>query len=291
LLSSTLLSWFTKFEFRDFYYKKGFRISINSEVFPVLKLGIGFLNRSDNNAVNNSDFSLFHKNRIYRVNPPIFETKINALTTNFTFDFRDYIEDGYSRRRTWRRNYLPIISGEFTFSNKSMLHSSLNFEKYYTSIFWRIHTFKTAVLQINFDGLYSHGAVPYQMMYALPGNINGGGKDFSFRTLGIGDVFGDRIASLNIEHNFNDELFRFLKIPYLKDMRLIFYVYMNMAISDISPESKSILPVSYKTFEHPFYELGFGIGQALLPIRFEFTWKLNYRGENNFVFGIDTFAF
>jgi len=291
LLSSTLLSWFTKFEFRDFYYKKGFRISINSEVFPVLKLGVGFLNRSDNNAVNNSDFSLLHKNRIYRVNPPIFETKINALTTNFTFDFRDYIEDGYSRRRTWRGNYLPIISGDFTFSSKSILHSNLNFQMYRTSVFWRIHTFKTAALQVNFDGLYSHGAVPYQMMYALPGNINAGGKNFSFRTLGIGDVFGDRIASLNIEHNFNDELFRFLKIPYLKDMRLIFYTYLNIAISDISPESKSILPVSYKTFEHPFYEIGFGIGQALLPIRFEFTWKLNYRGENNFVFGINTFAF
>ncbi len=290
-LSSTLLSLITKNDFRDYFYKKGFSLSVKSEMFPVLKLGIGFINRNYESAINNSDFSLFHKSKTYRANPPIYETKINAFTTHFTFDFRNYIEDGYSRRRTWRGNILPIISGDFTFSNKSFLQSKLNFEMYRTSIYWRIPTFKTAVLQFNADGLYSNGAVPYQMMYALPGNINAGGKDFSFRTVGIGEVFGDRVAAINIEHNFNDELFRLLKIPYLKDMRLRFYLYLNAAWTDISDRSKSILHVPFKTFEHPFYELGFGIGQALLPITFEFTWKLNYRGQNNFVFGINTFAF
>jgi len=274
------------------FYKKGFNVSLKSEVFPVLKLGVGFINRTDYSAVNNSGFSLFHKSRTYRENPSIYETKINAITTHFTFDFRDYIEDGYSRRRIWRGNILPIIWGDFTFSNKSVLHSSLNFEMYRTSLYWRIPTFKTAVLRLNVDGLYSNGAVPYQMMYALPGNINAGGKNFSFRTIGVGEVFGDRVAAINIEHNFNDELFRLLNIPYLKDMRLRFYLYLNAAWSNISAESKAILPVaSYKTFKHPFYELGFGIGQALLPITFEFTWKLNYRGQNNFVFGINTFIF
>ena len=291
LLSSTVLNWFTKYDFRDYFYKKGFKVSLKSEVSPVLKLGIGFINRTDYSAVNNSDFSLFHKSRTYRTNPPIYESKINAITTHFTLDFRDYIEDGYSRRRIWKDNVLPIISGDFTFSNKSILHSKLNFEMYRTSFYWRIHTFKTAVLRLNVDGLYTNGTLPYQMMYALPGNINAGGKNFSFRTLGINEVFGDRVAAINIEHDFNDELFRLLNIPYLKDMRLRFYIYLNAALSDISAKSKSILPVSYKTFQHPFYELGFGIGQALLPITFEFTWKLNYRGQNNFIFGINTFIF
>ncbi len=291
VLTSTVLSWFTKYDFRDYFYKKGFKVSLKSEVSPVLKLGIGFINRTDYSAVNNSDFSLFHKSRTYRVNPSIYESKINAVTAHFTLDFRDYIEDGYSRRRIWRGNVLPIISGDFYFSNKSILNSKLNFEMYRTSIYWRIPTFKTAVLRLNIDGIYTNGSVPYQMMYALPGNINAGGKSFSFRTLGINEVFGDRVASINIIHNFNDELFRLLKIPYLKDMRLRFYLYLNAAWSNISSGSKSILPRTYKTFQHPFYELGFGIGQALLPIALEFTWKLNYRGQNNFVVGINAFVF
>ena len=74
-------------------------------------------------------------------------------------------------------------------------------------------------------------------------------------------------------------------------MGLMFYLYLNAAWSDISAGSKSILPRTYKTFEHPFYEIGFGIGKELFPFTLEFTWKLNYRGQNNFVVGINTFAF
>lgn len=291
LFTSTILSLLTKFEFRDYFYKKGFKISLTSEVLPILQLGIGFVNRSDFSAINNSDFSFFKRNNTYSINPPIFDTKIYGITTNFTLDFRNYIEDGYSRRRTWRGNALPIISGDFYFSNKSILHSSVDFELYRANIYWRIPTFKTADLQLNLNGIYSHNAIPYQMMYALHGNIRSGSKNFTFRTLRIGEVFGDRVLAINLEHNFNDELFRILKIPFLIDLRLKFKVYVNTALSNISADSKSILPRSFNSFVHPFYEVGFGIGQALLPIGFEFTWKLNYRNENNFAFGINTFVF
>ena len=63
-----------------------------------------------------------------------------------------------------------------------------------------------------------------------------------------------------------------------------------MAMSNVSQKSKSILTYDPIIFKKPFYELGFSIGHLLVPMTLEFTWKLNYRGKNNFVFGINTFA-
>jgi hypothetical protein len=45
----------------DYYYSKGFSFRLSGEVFPVLSLSAGYLNRTDNNASSNSDFSFFYK--------------------------------------------------------------------------------------------------------------------------------------------------------------------------------------------------------------------------------------
>ena len=58
--TSTFLSLFTKYDFRDYYYKKGFDVEINSEIFPTLNLGIGYMNNTDKTAKNNSNFSFFY---------------------------------------------------------------------------------------------------------------------------------------------------------------------------------------------------------------------------------------
>ena len=91
-----------------------------------------------------------------------------------------------------------------------------------------------------------------------------------------------------MNHNFRDDLFKFSGIPLIKDLQLQFSTHLNIAISKISKQSKSILPNGFKEFNQPFYELGFAIGHILIPLKFEFTWKLNYRGQNNFVFGLNT---
>ncbi|MFI5237406.1 MAG: DUF5686 family protein, partial [Ignavibacteriales bacterium] len=98
-LTASLLALFNKEEFRNYYYSGGFNFKIESEVFPVLALSAGFLNRKDKSAQNNTDYSFFQKDRSYPVNPQIYETTVNALTAGFSFDFRDFIEDGFYRRR------------------------------------------------------------------------------------------------------------------------------------------------------------------------------------------------
>ncbi|MBI5809498.1 MAG: carboxypeptidase-like regulatory domain-containing protein [Ignavibacteriales bacterium] len=292
-LTSTLTSLFGKYDFRNYFYTKGFSASVQSQVFPILNLGIGFLNRTDNNAYHNSDFSFFNKKKSYNINQSIYETRINAVTTSFQIDFRKFIEDGYFRRKINTEPGYIIFSGNLLFSNSSILKSKLDFSQYRITINGSVPLFASASSRFSLLGISSSNAVPFQMLYSLPGNIESASQTFTMRTLGTGEVFGDKSIYLSVENNLNDELFRLLGLKFLIDLQMNLSVHFNAAMITISNKSKNILPQNFINnslieFKKPFAEIGFGIGQQLFPLRIEFTWKLNYLGKNNFVIGINT---
>lgn len=292
-LTSTLTSLFGKYDFRNYFYTKGFSASVQSQVFPILNLGIGFLNRTDNNAYHNSDFSFFNKKKSYNINQSIYETRINAVTTSFQIDFRKFIEDGYFRRKINTEPGYIIFSGNLLFSNSSVLKSKLDFSQYRITINGSVLLFASASSRFSLLGISSSNAVPFQMLYSLPGNIESASQTFTMRTLGTGEVFGDKSIYLSVENNLNDELFRLLGLKFLIDLQMNLSVHFNAAMITISNKSKNILPQNFINnslieFKKPFAEIGFGIGQQLFPLRIEFTWKLNYLGKNNFVIGINT---
>ena len=292
--TSSLTSLITKYDFRDYYYSKGFSVGFWAQAFPVLGLGIGFSNRTDNNANVNTDFSVLQRDKVYLPVQPIYETKVNAVTLNFQLDFRKYFEDGYYRRRINFGEAYWGINGGVTISNSEILKSSLDYQTYRIQLNGNFSTFASARMNLTITGQFSHGAVPYQLLFALPGNISGIGQSFTFRTLKTGEIFGDRIAVLSIEHNFNDEIFRLLHLNFLIDWQMNLTGHFNAAFVENSSGSNSILPLDRngnklqaEEFKTPFAEIGFGIGQALFPFKLEFTWKLNHLNQNNFVLGLN----
>ncbi len=287
-LTSTVLALFGKYEFRDYYYSKGFDFQISGDVFPVLNLGVGFSNRTDNSAFINTDFSFFNKNKKYSDLPEIYETKINSVNFSFGLDFRNYIEDGYFRRRTNQGNSYVTVKGNIEISSPKLLKSNLDFKKYQLNIDGTLNTFRSAKLNYKLLGIYSDGYVPYQLLYAMPGNLDGISQNWTFRTVRIGENFGDKYISLLFEHEFGDELFKLTRFPVLKDLELQLTAFYNIGWLDISDKSKSILPVDYKVFKTPLQEVGFNIGHLLFPLRLEFSWRLNHTEKNKFVIGLNT---
>ena len=290
-LTSTLASWFGKYDFRDYFYTSGFNFSLSGEVLDFLQLSGGISNRTDKTAITTSDFSILNSSKKFEKNKPVFPTKVNAFTAGLKFDFRNFIEDGDFRRRISRMNSIPVFSLEATFSNKSLIGSDLNFALYKVKLSGNIFTFKSAELDYELLGVYADGGLPFQMLYALPGNIETAGKSFSFRTLKLGEVVGDRVYSIMLEHDFKDELFRAAGIPLLKNLELSLAIHLNIGYAKISDESIKLLPPGkYKILDTPFYEAGFSLGHMLIPVELEFTWRLNHFGASNFAFGINTFA-
>ncbi|MEP0862421.1 MAG: carboxypeptidase-like regulatory domain-containing protein [Ignavibacterium sp.] len=290
-LFGTLSTLFYKEDFRDYYYTKGFSVFAEGEIFPVLKTRISFTNRTDKSAINNSDFSFFYKDKSYKPNLPVYEGKTNAIKIGFELDFRNYIEDGFFRRRTSLGRTYTLFSMDVTFSNKDLLKSDFDYLKYEFSSRTFIRSFNSTTATIKIYGTYSNGSVPYQDLYAVPGNISTFSSPLTFRTLGINQILGDRVVTLNAEYNFRDELFRLLNIPVIKKLEILLTVFFNAAYGDISSKSNEILVNPIQTFRHPFYEIGFSLGQGLLPLSIEFGWKLNYRDGNNFRISLSSVLF
>jgi hypothetical protein len=290
-LIPSLLSLISKYEFRDYYYTKGFDFNLSGEVFPVLSLSAGLKNHTDNSAAVNSNFSFFNKDRVYPANQSVYETRINALTAGFKLDFRDYIEDGYFRRRISRGESHIILNGNIELSDKKILKSGLDYTTYELEVNGTVNTFKSQHLSYRLMGMYNRGSLQYQSLYALRGNIDILFQDFAFRTLNVNEVFGSRVVTVNLEHDFRDLIFRTLRIPGLMDWEIQLNAFFNAAYTEVGKETSAILPESVKTFPHPFYEIGFGLSQVLIPFRVEFAWKLNYKGENNFRVGLNSFLF
>ena len=286
-LFSTLVTLISKNEFRDYYYSKGFELGIEGEVLPVLKIRLGFKNKTDNSTFVNTDFSFFNKDKAYRSNPLIYETRINTFNLGFNIDFRDYVEDGYFRRRTSLGRSYILFSGDITYSNKSLFNSGLNFTTYEFNTKAFLRTFKSAFLNLDLYLRLNDGTTPYQDLYSLPGNIDAAFNSPTFRTLNINEIVGDKIFTFNLTHDFRDELFRAMNIPGLKNWEIMLSLIFNAAFSDITPKTSTILTNPVKSFTHPFYEIGFGVGQGLLPFKLEFMWKLNYRDGNNFRVGLN----
>ncbi len=287
--TSTFLSLFTKYDFRNYFYRKGFDININGEVTPTLSVGLGFISNKDKSAKNNSDFSFFNREKKFSKNIQISELFTQAIKTSFKIDFRNFIEDGFFRRRITPRNHI-LFEGTAFLSNNKLLNTDVDFQIYELMTYGSFSTIGNWSLDFQINKILSNGTVPIQYLYALPGNINAGSKNNSFRTLKIGEVYGDDVTTIFLRHNFQDDLFKLFQIPILKDLQLQLSTYLNIALSDITGKNNRFTVKKFKKFTKPFYEFGFSIGHILIPINFEFTWKLNYRGKNNFAFGINSIA-
>lgn len=288
--AATALALLTKYEFRDYYYSRGFKASVKGELLPALSISAGFLNRTDNTAVNNSDFSLLAKKKSYRINPPVYETKINQLTLGIGIDSRSYYEDGYFRQRvTYGKSYVTL-TGEVNLSRRDLLRSGLNYTSYSLNLEGALYTFRYAKLNFRASDFYSSGAIPYQMMHAVPGNINLLSRNYTFRTLGVAEIYGDRVGMIFLEHNWADEFFRLTDVPVLSSVNIQLTTYLNAVWSRVSPQSALILPHPSRQLIKPLIEAGFSLGHILFPFRLEFTWRLSHRKDNGFTFGLNTFT-
>src|SRR5690606_5453577 len=174
---------------------------------------------------------------------------------------------------------------------KNLLNSGVDFTRYELRTYGKLNTFNSADLGFRIFAQSIDGFLPYQMLYALPGNIDYTAQNNTFRTLDVNEIIGENIITIHLEHYWRDALFRMLKIPFLKDLELQLTTYLNAAYTDINDIMAAVLPVNLKSFKNPFYEAGFSIGHILLPLQIDLAWKLNHRGKNNFRVGINTFVF
>ncbi|MGA7721594.1 MAG: DUF5686 family protein [Ignavibacteriaceae bacterium] len=298
-LTSTVYSLFSNHDFRNYYYTHGFDLKLDGEVMSFMRLNAAYSNHTDHSAQTNTTFSLLGNSGRHNynydsnslsfpdsVNSPIYDTRLSAISLGVNLDFRDdIIENNLKRKVSNGHTFLSFGAG-ILISSPKYLGSDLNFISYSGNVLGEINTFKTSSLSFEVNGIYSKGPVPLQMQYALPGNISGTGRDLTFRTIGVGNLFGDQALTLNIEYNFRKEIYRIVPVTVLQNLSL--NTFFNAAWKNMSEASAVIMPIPFTVLTKPLLEAGFNLGYLSLPISLEFAWRLTYISRSSLTVGINT---
>lgn len=279
---------FSKHDYRNYYYSKGINARLSGELFPVILGALEFKTISDRSAKVNTHEAILNNNKTYRVNPKIYDGSYKILKAELTLDPRNYFENGYRRIRVSEGETFAALKLGVESSLKNTFGGSTDFTTYSAEIFGRVVSGRY-IMDLNAIANSSTGSKPYQLFTSLPGNIDILAGSNSFRTLGLYDAAGDRTVQVFLEHNFTTSLFKLLNVPLLEETDLNIGFFTNMAISQVTDGSKSILTTPVNEFRSPFYEAGFTLGTIAFPIELSFAWKLNYADKNDFVFGISSF--
>lgn len=220
------------------------------------------------------------------VNPPIYDSRLNTISFGINFDFRENVlENNLIRKVSNGHSFVTFATG-ILISEPKYLGSDIGFISYNANIQGELNTFGTSSLGLAINGIYSKGPVPLQMQYALPGNISATARDFTFRTLGIGKMFGDQVLTLAFEYNFRKEIYRLFPVSFLQNFSLS--SFFNAAWKNMSPKSAAIMPIKFTVLTSPLLETGFSVGYSSLPVNLEFAWRLTHIDRSGFQIGINT---
>jgi len=207
----SLMSLIDKNDYRDYYLATGWRAFTTFNPTRLFSLQLGFGGEKHTSMFNNTDFSIFSKNKVYRPNPAIIEETLQSIN----FDFRYGGEE----------IPLGIISRDgFDFSvehsSPSFTGGDFDFTRYTTSFDWSVQTFATDLLfppklSLKLSAGTSTGSLPPQKMFVLDSRASGYAPFGVLRGSAIKGFWGDHFVMLNIEHNFRSIPFLALDIPFL----------------------------------------------------------------------------
>ncbi len=286
-MGTTLSNLLYKYDDKDYHRERGIKTAVSYDflkLFPLTFRGGLTLFRSQSR---NTDWSIFRRSWPARDNPAINDGKIFEIGIQFSFDNRDFIDNAGEITRFGRRNHVPVFSIDF--HRADIAESVWDF---ITGGFMMNGSFelgrlgRTAYRLSAFD---SRGKLPRQRLFFMSGSISYLAASWQFRTATPREFGGDRIATLFLEHDFDDQIFRWLHLPLLEGSGFGLRMFAGISWSDMTAETRSLQSVPPGTAKVPFVEAGFGIDRILLLFRLDLAWRLNhYREGSNFFIGFSS---
>jgi hypothetical protein len=172
------------------------------------------------------------------------------------------------------------VTADIEFSDQSIMKSDFTFVHSSLMFHLRKHLLGDRSFSLYGRVGASWHELPPQRLFDLPYGADDIMPLGAFKTLGIKELAGDRMAILMMEWNLSGMFFRYVDVPIVREMQLI--LYASSGWSDVSMSSASIQTVEIQTAKKLFHEAGFGLGNLPLGFRLDFTWRLTHRDHRNF---------
>jgi hypothetical protein len=281
----TILSWVDKYDYRDFFYRDGWRSWLRYDPWLLFPMQVSFRRDAYYNAVKNSDWSVFRQNTPYRDNPPVNEGTISSVLARVSIDTRDLLDNAGQITRIGRRYHIPTFGvGMHSIDLPSRVWTVTSL---HAGISGAFDFGIPGVLRYTISGDRADGDVPVQMLWNLRGGISYLTSGRGFRTLEFREFGGDTRVMTGVTYSFRDWLFRWLRLPLLRDTGWEFDVFANGGWTTMRAGSAELLTVATTEAKRPFWEAGFGVDKIFSLFRVDVAWRLNHRhAPRNFFIGL-----
>jgi hypothetical protein len=283
---TTLASMLWKYDPHDYFYRNGWRASVYHDALFLFPASLTVKNDRFHNAVNNSNESIFRRDRRYRDNPPINEGSIFSASGQISLDARDFIDNAGELRRFGSRNHVPTIGGGW--HDADLEGSQWSFMTWLARLDGSFDFGVPGIFTYRLTADGADGALPAQMLFNLQGSMNYIADGRRFRTLDFREFGGDRRVTAMFTYSFRDWLFRAARIPLLKESGIGLEFFASGGYTTMTASTRVLQPIDISQAKLPFWEAGFGLDNILGLLRVDFGWRLNhFREGRNFFFGVN----
>jgi len=272
-LEILLGSLFSKDDYRDYFLSRGWHGFLEGNIVPRkdapgVHAQLGYTNEYETSLKNITEYSFFDRDRTYRLNPPIADGTLRALT--FNAQYGDELQYFFSN---------PYLTAHTSieYSSKSLLSSDFGFTRIAGALRVKFPTYDMSLffnptMSISLSGGMLAGDRLPQRLFNLESSYLGTAWFGGLRAAGVKEFSGDRFMLLSLEHNFRRLPFLASGIPFLYESNLELIVFASVAQSWLTP-SVFAGPPTFKTTNGWYYEGGVSINRILDILRFDLTWR------------------
>ncbi len=265
---SSLFALFAKNDPQDYYYARGWRLSLLAKPSRILTFEIGYNDEKQEAAFQSTDFSLFYRRNAYRPNPPAQNGQMRFLSLKarvgrepipLNLVSQDFLELTFDVAPS------SVITSDFDF------FSMLVRGEYHVPVLLRRNLFPPT-LSIHAVGGLLRGDPPSQRLFTLPTRVSGYGPFGTLRGVRTKEFIGEEFFVIALEQNFRSIPFLMLDIPFLYQNAIEFIVHGAVARSWTS---KDWTGFSGSATNGVYGEIGAGIGKIFGLLRADFTYRLS----------------
>jgi len=259
-LAISLMALIDKNDYRDYFLAKGWRTFFDFSPTKKINTSLIFTNEKHFSLQAIENYSLFLREKSFRMNPPIDEGNLRAIGVELRYGDEPV-----------PLNIIPRDALEITIehSSQKIFKSDFDYSRIRMSIDYNFNTFAQNLLfppliKIKVIGGFGIGTLPRQRVFVADSRASGYAPFGVLKAAGVKEFGGDRLILINLEHNFRSIPFLALNIPFLYRSSIELIAFGSLAQTWTGKISTS---------GGWYYEGGLGISRIFDILRADFTYR------------------
>lgn len=282
LLMTSLTALGYRYDIFHYFYIRGYELFFRLKPFYPLETETRYISRNDRSARQRTNFGIVRFLYEYKPNYTINEGRLNQIAFRWKYHY------GEGKGIRPRKAYLRL-NGFIEHSSPKYLKSDFTFTRYYATARWHLPTTRRGSLDGRIYGGFATKSVPRQYLF----DLYGGSLPYMMKTVALGELEGNYMAAMTIEHNFGGAWLEKTGLPVLKEGYIDMIPNISIGYVKTSGRTRNFISYPVRDTKSPLIEAGLGFGDIYRIARVDFAYRLNGRkaAESFWVLTASAFLF